>query len=91
MAEYPEWIGKVVLIQVTSPSPTDSPALGTKVSELVDLINVSLSPLSAACEADGFSDLQGKYGSLHYQPMHHYHQTIEYALYADCCRGQTNI
>lgn len=41
LAEYPEWIGKVVLIQVTSPSPTDSVALGTKVSELVDSINVS--------------------------------------------------
>ncbi|ORY55738.1 family 20 glycosyltransferase [Leucosporidium creatinivorum] len=56
--DYPEWAQKVVLIQVTSPSPGDSPALATKVSELVDQIN-------------------GSYGSLEFQPVHHYHQTIE--------------
>ncbi|KAM0789442.1 hypothetical protein ACM66B_000265 [Microbotryomycetes sp. NB124-2] len=56
--DYPEWAGKVALIQVTSPSPGDSPALATKVSELVDQIN-------------------GLYGSLEFQPVHHYHQTIE--------------
>lgn len=39
LADYPHWIGKVVLIQVTSPSPNDSPQLATKVSELVDHIN----------------------------------------------------
>lgn len=37
--DYPEWAHKVVLMQVTSPSPGDSPALATKVSELVDQIN----------------------------------------------------
>lgn len=47
-----------MLIQVTSPSPGDSPALATKVSELVDQIN-------------------GTYGSLEFQPVHHYHQTVE--------------
>ncbi|KAK4054618.1 hypothetical protein OIO90_003430 [Microbotryomycetes sp. JL221] len=56
--DYPEWVGKVALIQVTSPSPGDSPVLATKVSELVDHIN-------------------GMYGSLEFQPVHHYHQTIE--------------
>lgn len=56
--DYPEWAHKVVLIQVTSPSSGDSPALATKVSELVDQIN-------------------GTYGSLEFQPVHHYHQTIE--------------
>lgn len=56
--DYPDWVGKVALIQVTSPSPGDSPALATKVSELVDQIN-------------------GAYGSLEFQPVHHYHQTIE--------------
>ncbi|SCZ90655.1 BZ3500_MvSof-1268-A1-R1_Chr9g10911 [Microbotryum saponariae] len=55
---YPEWAHKVVLIQVTSPSPGDSPSLATKVSELVDQIN-------------------GAHGSLEFQPVHHYHQTIE--------------
>ncbi|GAA5980877.1 hypothetical protein JCM11641_004752 [Rhodosporidiobolus odoratus] len=56
--DYPEWANKVVLMQVTSPSPGDSPQLATKVSELVDQIN-------------------GTYGSLEFQPVHHYHQTIE--------------
>lgn len=56
--DYPQWQHKVVLIQVTSPSPGDSPALATKVSELVDQIN-------------------GTYGSLEFQPVHHYHQTVE--------------
>ncbi|GAA5824424.1 hypothetical protein JCM11251_000417 [Rhodosporidiobolus azoricus] len=56
--DYPQWANKVVLMQVTSPSPGDSPALATKVSELVDQIN-------------------GTYGSLEFQPVHHYHQTIE--------------
>ncbi|KAF7360645.1 Trehalose-6-phosphate phosphatase [Mycena venus] len=36
---YPEWIGNVVLIQVTSPSLTDSPKLERQVSELVANIN----------------------------------------------------
>ena len=58
LQDYPEWQGKVALIQVTSPSPGDSPALATKVSELVDQINAA-------------------YGSLEFQPVHHYHQTIE--------------
>ncbi|KAM0748857.1 family 20 glycosyltransferase [Meredithblackwellia eburnea MCA 4105] len=58
LTDYPEWANKVVLIQVTSPSPGDSPALATKVSELVDQIN-------------------GTFGSLEFQPVHHYHQTVE--------------
>jgi trehalose-6-phosphate synthase len=37
--DYPEWIGNVVLIQVTSPSLTDSPKLERQVSELVSHIN----------------------------------------------------
>ncbi|KAJ7185313.1 trehalose-6-phosphate phosphatase [Mycena filopes] len=36
---YPEWIGNVVLIQVTSPALTDSPKLERQVSELVANIN----------------------------------------------------
>ncbi|KAJ7701179.1 glycosyltransferase family 20 protein [Mycena rosella] len=36
---YPEWIGTVVLIQVTSPALTDSPKLERQVSELVASIN----------------------------------------------------
>ncbi|GAA5853028.1 hypothetical protein JCM8547_004777 [Rhodosporidiobolus lusitaniae] len=56
--DYPEWASKVVLMQVTSPSPGDSPELATKVSKLVDHINST-------------------YGNLEFQPVHHYHQTIE--------------
>lgn len=58
LKNYPQWRNGVVLIQVTSPSPTDSPQLATKISELVDHINAT-------------------YGTLHFQPVHHYHQTIE--------------
>ncbi|KAH9074284.1 glycosyltransferase family 20 protein [Lactarius deliciosus] len=37
--DYPEWIGRVVLIQVTSPALSDSPKLERQVSELVSSIN----------------------------------------------------
>ncbi|KAJ7193542.1 trehalose 6-phosphate phosphatase [Mycena pura] len=36
---YPEWVGNVVLIQVTSPALTDSPKLERQLSELVANIN----------------------------------------------------
>ncbi|KAK7044437.1 trehalose-6-phosphate phosphatase [Favolaschia claudopus] len=36
---YPGWVGNVVLIQVTSPSLTDSPKLERQISELVANIN----------------------------------------------------
>ena len=39
LQDYPEWIGKVVLIQVTSPALADSPKLERQVSELVAHIN----------------------------------------------------
>ncbi|KIY47893.1 glycosyltransferase family 20 protein [Fistulina hepatica ATCC 64428] len=39
LATYPEWVGNVVMIQVTSPSLTDSPKLERQVSELVSQIN----------------------------------------------------
>jgi trehalose 6-phosphate synthase/phosphatase len=39
MQDYPEWVGNVVLIQVTSPALTDSPKLERQVSELVAHIN----------------------------------------------------
>ncbi|KAH6908364.1 trehalose-6-phosphate phosphatase [Coprinopsis sp. MPI-PUGE-AT-0042] len=37
--DYPEWIGNVVMIQVTSPALTDSPKLERLVSEIVAHIN----------------------------------------------------
>jgi trehalose 6-phosphate synthase/phosphatase len=39
LQDYPEWIGNVVMIQVTSPALTDSPKLERTVSELVAHIN----------------------------------------------------
>lgn len=39
LQDYPEWIGNVVMIQVTSPALTDSPKLERMVSELVSHIN----------------------------------------------------
>ncbi|KAG5636047.1 hypothetical protein H0H81_009271 [Sphagnurus paluster] len=39
LQDYPQWIGNVVMIQVTSPALTDSPKLERIVSELVAHIN----------------------------------------------------
>jgi len=39
LQDYPEWIGNVVLIQVTSPALSDSPKLERQISELVSNIN----------------------------------------------------
>ncbi|KAK2461153.1 hypothetical protein APHAL10511_006680 [Amanita phalloides] len=39
LQDYPEWIGNVVMIQVTSPAMNDSPKLERMVSELVAHIN----------------------------------------------------
>ncbi|TFK38212.1 trehalose-6-phosphate phosphatase [Crucibulum laeve] len=39
LQDYPQWIGNVVMIQVTSPALTDSPKLERQVSELVAHIN----------------------------------------------------
>lgn len=39
LEDYPEWIGNVVMIQVTSPALTDSPKLERMVSEIVAHIN----------------------------------------------------
>lgn len=39
LEEWPEWRDKVVLIQITAPSMTDSPMLERQVSELVSNIN----------------------------------------------------
>lgn len=39
LRDYPQWRGKAVLIQVTSPSLTDAPKLERQVSELVAHIN----------------------------------------------------
>lgn len=46
--EYPEWRGKVVLIQVTAPAVHESPALEREVSELVSQINSEFGTLSFA-------------------------------------------
>jgi len=39
LQDYPEWIGNVVMIQVTSPALTDSPKSERMVSEIVAHIN----------------------------------------------------
>ncbi|KAF8727564.1 hypothetical protein AX14_007273, partial [Amanita brunnescens Koide BX004] len=39
LQDYPEWIGNVVMVQVTSPALNDSPKLERMVSELVAHIN----------------------------------------------------
>lgn len=39
LADYPQWRGNVVMIQVTSPALSDSPKLERQVSELVARVN----------------------------------------------------
>ncbi|KAG0634767.1 glycosyltransferase family 20-domain-containing protein [Tuber brumale] len=59
LERHPEFIGQVVLIQVTSPSSlSQSSTIEHQVAELVSHIN-------------------GKYGSLHYSPVHHYPQYLD--------------
>ncbi len=45
LQDYPQWIGKVVLIQVTSPALSDSPKLKKQASEIVANINVGYGSL----------------------------------------------
>jgi len=65
---YPEWRGKVVLIQITSPTTVEeekkdtSSRLATRISELETRINVL-------------------YGSLKYSPIRHYPQYISQEEY----------
>ena len=59
LKNYPEWVGRAMLIQVTSPGVVDCPPkLETKAAEAVNRIN-------------------SRYGSLSFQPVHHYHQHID--------------
>lgn len=44
LKHYPEWQGKVVMIQVTEPAPNESTKMSTKISRYVDHINVSITP-----------------------------------------------
>lgn len=48
LAAYPEWRGRVVLIQVTTPAAHDSPALEREVSELAAQINSEYGTLAFA-------------------------------------------
>ncbi|KAG0150504.1 hypothetical protein CROQUDRAFT_38206 [Cronartium quercuum f. sp. fusiforme G11] len=75
LSEHPEWIGKVVLVQVAVPSRTDVEEyqnLRASVNELVGRIN-------------------GRYGTIEHMPIHFLHRSIPFeelcALYAiaDAC------
>ena len=63
LERYPEWHGKIVLIQVTSPTSIEEEKedagnkIASKVSELVSKIN-------------------GEYGGLEYNPVYHYPQYL---------------
>src|SRR5271169_2418359 len=57
LEQYPEWRGKVVLIQVTSEAQHHALKLEKKVADLISYIN-------------------GKYGSLEFTPVHHYHHQL---------------
>ncbi|KAI7516558.1 glycosyl transferase, partial [Hortaea werneckii] len=75
LTEHPEWIGKVVLVQVAVPSRQDVEEyqnLRAVVNELVGRIN-------------------GKFGTIEFQPIHFLHKSVSFdeliALYAvsDVC------
>ncbi|KAG0052006.1 Trehalose-6-P synthase/phosphatase complex synthase subunit [Gryganskiella cystojenkinii] len=75
LSEHPEWIGKVVLVQVAVPSRQDVEeyqSLRAVVNELVGRIN-------------------GMYGTIEFQPIHFLHKSVNFeelvALYAvsDVC------
>ncbi|KAL3426315.1 Alpha,alpha-trehalose-phosphate synthase [Phlyctema vagabunda] len=75
LTEHPEWIGKVVLVQVAVPSRQDVEEyqnLRAVVNELVGRIN-------------------GKFGTIEFMPIHFLHQSVNFeeltALYAvsDAC------
>jgi len=75
LTEHPEWIGKVVLVQVAVPSRQDVEEyqnLRAVVNELVGRIN-------------------GKFGTVEFMPIHFLHQSVPFdeltALYAvsDAC------
>lgn len=75
LTEHPEWIGKVVLVQVAVPSREDVEEyqnLRAVVNELVGRIN-------------------GKFGTIEFMPIHFLHQSVNFeeltALYAvsDAC------
>jgi trehalose 6-phosphate synthase/phosphatase len=63
LERYPEWVGKVVLIQVTSPTSIEEEKedaghkIAAKISDLVTNIN-------------------GLYGGLEYTPVHHFPQYL---------------
>lgn len=75
LTEHPEWIGKVVLVQVAVPSRQDVEEyqnLRAVVNELVGRIN-------------------GRFGTIEFMPIHFLHQSVDFeeltALYAvsDAC------
>ncbi|PLW31654.1 hypothetical protein PCANC_07853 [Puccinia coronata f. sp. avenae] len=75
LSEHPEWIGKVVLVQVAVPSRQDVEEyqnLRSNVNELVGRIN-------------------GRFGTVEYMPIHFLHRSVSFdelcALYAisDAC------
>lgn len=75
LAEHPEWVGKIVLVQVAVPSRQDVEEyqnLRAVVNELVGRIN-------------------GKFGTIEFMPIHFLHQSVSFdeltALYAvsDVC------
>jgi trehalose 6-phosphate synthase/phosphatase len=58
LEQYPDWRGRVVLIQVTSEAQHHAPKLEKKVADMISFIN-------------------GKYGSLEFTPVHHYHHQLD--------------
>lgn len=58
LEDFPEWLSKVVLIQVTTPPQVKSKLVEKEISKHVQRIN-------------------GRFGSLAFSPVHHYHHHLD--------------
>ncbi|KAK9625851.1 Trehalose-6-P synthase/phosphatase complex synthase subunit [Aspergillus fumigatus] len=95
LSDHPEWVGKVVLVQVAVPSRQDVEEyqnLRAVVNELVGRINGKFGGCSAAVVLSwaSISDL-GAIGTVEFMPIHFLHKSVNFdeliALYAvsDAC------
>lgn len=95
LSDHPEWVGKVVLVQVAVPSRQDVEEyqnLRAVVNELVGRINGKFGGCSAAVVLSwaSISDL-GAIGMVEFMPIHFLHKSVNFdeliALYAvsDAC------
>ncbi|KIK68618.1 glycosyltransferase family 20 protein [Collybiopsis luxurians FD-317 M1] len=77
---YPEWVGRVVMIQVTyfySVRELDARGLIVRQPFKVTSPSISDSPKLERQVSELVAHINGTYGSLDFIPCHHYHQTLK--------------